>query len=139
MKKTKKSVSKTVSSPATGDRGLFLMILLVLGIIGIVLSAFALLSGKMAMAVMGMPSWMPAYQLLSVVVSAASLYGIWQWKKWGVYLLVALYLIQVVMDLSLSAEGVGSIKYSMYGGVIGTLVIAGLWYWAIYRKWSLFK
>lgn len=122
-----------------GERGLFLSVLFDLSAIGFVLGAFALLSpGISNLSYSTLPEWYRPLNYISLVISAATLYGIWMWKKWGIYLLAVGYVLSLGSTFMVySGTEAGAV--GMYGGVVGIVVMAGLWYWAIYRKWSKFK
>ena len=64
-------------------------------------------------------------------LSFLSLYGLWKWKKWGVYMLVGVFIASFLHE------------YSVIGGIvvgnIFDLLFAGLWIWAIKRKWKYFS
>lgn len=119
-------------------RGLFLTVLLVLQAIGLAFGVLGLLGVGAMVATTGLPAWYLPLTVVSLVLSAATLYGIWKWKKWGVYALVASYVLSLGTTF-MSSQSAQAPAGAMYGGVAVTLVIAGLWYWAIYKKWKNFK
>jgi hypothetical protein len=148
--KTKKAAPKAVrtsnatKSASTGsDRGIFLTVLLALSALGLALGVIGLFAVNALPTTAVLPGWYKMYEIASLVISAAVIYGIWNWKKWGVYLLAVGYILGLVVNFMIT----GSLYSSMgaaggaaqAGGIVGTLVIIGLWYWAIYRKWSLFR
>ncbi len=118
------------------NRGLFLTILLIWGIIGALLIFFS----GIIYPLVGMGSHTVSLILLISVLEfvslAGALHGIWKWKKWGVYALVAYIAISLVSTLVFAVKLYGGYAF---GGIIIALLGAVLWFWAIQRKWSYFK
>jgi hypothetical protein len=53
-------------------------------------------------------------------------------KKWSVYLLIVYFATKIPTELFMFRP------VQQVATFATTLVGAGLWFWAIYRKWSLF-
>ena len=127
-----------MTNNSSKDRGVFLTILVIYGALQAILVFFSgIIYPIVGMGLRG-GSQILLVSLLEFIPLVAALYGIWMWKKWGVYLLFASILITIistfVFDLVLKV-------YSGYAqGVIFLDILgAALWFWAIYRKWSLFE
>jgi hypothetical protein len=108
------------------DRGIFLTVLI----------AYAALSALLVL-FFGMPSGGTEFfiSILQLILLVASIYGIWIWKKWGVYSVFAYILISFISIFALEQ---GSNSYGQ-GGIVLSILVAALWFWAIRRKWSYFK
>ena len=74
------------------------------------------------------PSWFPLYTAVSLVVTGIALVGLWLLQRWGVYLFWVTFL------------GTFAIEFFVLGvkEAAGFIVFAGLWLWAIARKWGHF-
>jgi hypothetical protein len=79
------------------------------------------------------PSWFPLYAIFGLALSIAIIIGMWQMKKWAVYLLAAYFVSKAPTEMFM-------FNPSQQTATIATTVVgAALWAWAIYRKWSLFS
>ena len=78
------------------------------------------------------PSWYPLYAVLGLASNIAIIIGVWQMKKWSVYLLVAYFASKLLVDFIYILPAQQIVVFAT------TAVGAGLWFWAIYRKWDLF-
>lgn len=108
------------------DRGNFLIILTAL-------TAFSLLVNiPKALNPVSIPL------LLGYILQAVSLYGIWTWKKWGIYLLFASFAIGAAISI-FSFQVAALSQFAAPTILIGYLLVAGLWIWAASRKWHLFR
>lgn len=125
------------------DRGVFLTIMLALAGLGLVFGVWGLITGssQAIYSQLGV-SWMNTYAWVAQIAVAAYIYGIWNWQKWGVYLLAATILVGLLIQMmysgSISTDLPGG-NYALAGGYLGSLIAAGLWYWSISRKWKYFK
>ena len=82
------------------------------------------------------PSWYPIYVVVGLGLGVANVVGIWMWRKWAIYTIVASSVIGLLMQLFVlkpTQPGIGAFAY--FSSIIG----GGLWYWAIYRKWQYFE
>jgi hypothetical protein len=109
------------------ERGGCLTVFLVLSFIGSLLGLVGtvmLSSGSNALAGTGynfvLPSWYLPVAVISIVVHLVAIYGVWTWKKWGVYLLIAEYVFSFFITLSTNG-----IAYALGGMVVSGLI---LWY-----------
>lgn len=66
--------------------------------------------------------------LLTGVIAIAGVVGMWQFKKWGYYVILVCYGIALIVNLT------GSI-----GGVVGTLIGVGITSALVLSKWDLFE
>ena len=78
------------------------------------------------------PSWYPLYAVLGLASNIAIIIGMWRMKKWAAYLLVAYFVSKLLVDFIYILPTQQLLVFTT------TAVGAGLWFWAIYRKWSLF-
>ena len=78
------------------------------------------------------PSWYAIYALLGLASNIAIIIGIWRMKKWAVYLLAIYFASKLLVDHIYVLPTQAMIV------LITSIVGAGLWFWAIYRKWKLF-
>ena len=118
------------------ERGLFLTILIIWGIIGALLIFFS----GIIYPLVGMGSdnvtLLLLISMLEFVSLAVALSGMWNWKKWGVYSLVAYTITSILATVLFAVKLYGG--YAI-GGIVIDLLGAGLWFWALSRKWSYFN
>ena len=115
------------------QRGLFLNIMILLLIIGDLQIPYYLANPDALNTVYSsIPSWYPLYAVLGLASNIAIIIGMWRMKKWAVYLLVAYFVSKVLVDV------IYILPAQQLPVFATTVVGAGLWFWAIYRKWSLF-
>lgn len=69
--------------------------------------------------------WVKVIQALNIV----SLVGIWYWKKWAVWMALALVLLVLLLD----------VYYGIYYHIAVVLVTCGLTAWFIVTNWALFR
>jgi hypothetical protein len=74
----------------------------------------------------------PLYALAGLVSNLAIIIGMWRMKKWSAYLLVAYFASKILVDVIYILPDKQLTVFAT------TVVGAGLWFWAIYRKWELF-
>jgi hypothetical protein len=120
-------------------RGIFLTVLVILGVIGALMIFFSGIiypitgiglgsdAGKLTLLV----------SALEFIPLIAALYGIWKWKKWGVYSLIVYILISILSTF------IFDILLKIYTGYAQYVILidifeAAIWFWAISRKWSYF-
>lgn len=117
------------------DRGKFLTLMLIFAAFGSLISLYQLTNTNALQQTYGpIPSWFTAYAILGSLAGVAVIIGIWMWKKWAVYLLAFSTAVTFLMQLFvLKPVQYGEFVYYM------TIVSAGLWFWAIYRKWKYFS
>jgi hypothetical protein len=116
------------SASAPRERGGCLTLYLLLVIIGSifgVFSAFSLNASLQALAAQGvevafLPSWYAPATVVPVILSLIGGYGAWNWKKWGLYALAAAIVVSTVISI-LAGQMVSGIISLLIGGVL-------LWY-----------
>ncbi len=122
----------------TKQRGAFLTVMLVLGAIGFFESLYAFTNTNAAQITYGpnLPSWYPIYLVVALGLSVATVVGIWLWKKWGAYAIGASTVIGLFLQLFILKPINPNVNLFAY---VGVLISAGLWFWAISRKWQYFE
>ena len=121
------------------ERGKFLTIMLVLAVFGIFQYLFMVTNTNSVNQSLGVvPSWYPIYGLVGIASQAIAIVGIWIWKKWGVYLLLGWSLIGVLMQIFVLKPAGAAAQYGQLA-LFMTLGSAGLYFWAVYRKWQYFE
>ena len=126
------------STTATVDKkekqtGLFLNFMILLLIIGDVQIPYYLANPDALHTVYSsIPSWYPLYAVLGLASNIAIIIGMWRMKKWAAYVLVAYFASKLLVDFIYILPAQQLPVFATTG------VGAGLWFWAIYRKWSLF-
>ena len=115
------------------QRGLFLNFMILLLIIGDIQIPYYLANPEALNTVYSsIPSWYTLYTVLGLASNIAIIIGMWRMKKWAVYLLVAYFVSKLLVDV------IYILPAQQLPVFATTVVGAGLWFWAIYRKWSLF-
>ena len=115
------------------QRGIFLTIMILLLVLGDIQIPYYLANPEALNTVYSsIPSWYPLYALLGLASNIAIIIGVWWMKKWSVYLLMVYFASKVLVDFIyiLPAQQMAVFATTAAG--------AGLWFWAIYRKWELF-
>jgi hypothetical protein len=125
---------------STKSRGIFLTILYVYSVL---LAIMLFYSGIIyPPIIMGMGSTAGKLTLLvsalEIIPLAVALYGIWRWRRWGIYSL------SVYIAIAILATFVSDVVFKIYVGyaqyvISFDLLTAVLWFWALSRKWSYFK
>jgi hypothetical protein len=118
---------------AKPSRGKFLNFMILLLIIGDLQIPYFLLNPAALGTVYGdLPSWYAVYAILGLASNVAIIIGMWSMKKWSAYLLALYFVSKVAFDFAF-------ILPSQQLPVFATSAVgAGLWAWAIYRKWAFF-
>lgn len=126
----------------SADRGIFLTILLVLSVIGFIWRLFITFGGGLAGVtyVNPPPFWYRSFEIIANWVSVLSLggaiFGLFKWKKWGVYLLALSLVVDIVYHLAMF---IFADWYTGSARAVGGVIVAGLWFCAISRKWQNFS
>ncbi|MEP7287582.1 MAG: hypothetical protein ABI947_17630 [Chloroflexota bacterium] len=107
----------------------------ILGLILLVTAGAALSAAVAAGAVSGadIPSVSPLPIILSVVsviVAIIGVVGAWTWKKWGIYLIGASFIISALGSI---------IGGSFVSAVVGLLIEAAILWYLLKDKWALFE
>jgi hypothetical protein len=131
MKKAGASQGQPASKPKK-ERGKFLTVMILFLVLGDIQIPYYLLNSDLITAVYGnLPSWYPLYAIFGLALSIAIIIGMWQMKKWAVYLLVAYFASKIPTELFIFQPT------QQLATLATTVVGAGLWAWAIGRKWRL--
>ncbi len=121
------------------ERGGCLSLYLILAIVGAVFGLLAVLgtgsvNAQLAAAgqpTIDLPSWYIPAQVVLIVITLVAIYGIFTWKKWGVYVLGATWVLSLIASLA----GGQSVVTSLV-----VLVIEAALLWFVLRgKWALFE
>ena len=115
------------------DRGIFLIIMILFLIIGDIQIPYYLANPDALKTIYSsVPSWYAIYAVLGLVSNIAIIIGMWRMKKWAVYLLMAYFASKMLVDFIYVLPAQEMVVFAT------TIVGAGLWSLAIYRKWKLF-
>ncbi len=115
------------------QRGIFLTTMILLLVLGDIQIPYYLANPDALNTVYSnIPSWYPLYALLGLASNIAIIIGVWRMKKWSIYLLVAYFASKVLVDFIYILPAQQMVVFAT------TAAGAGLWFWAIYRKWELF-
>ena len=122
-----------VGDKKENQRGIFLTIMILLLVLGDIQIPYYLANPDALNTVYSnIPSWYPLYALLGLASNIAIIIGVWRMKKWSVYLLVVYFASKVLVDFIYILPAQQMVVFAT------TAAGAGLWFWAIYRKWELF-
>ena len=117
------------------QRGKFLTVMIVFAALGVIQTPYYLVNTNALQVAYGdVPSWYPIYAVIGLCLGTAMIVGMWQMKKWAVYMLVASSVLTFLSQLFIlkPAAQVAGTTYAM------SVISAGLWFWAISRKWASF-
>ena len=116
------------------QRGWFLTIMILFLILGDIQIPYYLWINPDALSTVyeHLPSWYPTYALVGLASNIAIIIGMWRMKKWAAYLLAIYFVSKVVADYLYILPDKMVVVFAT------TIVGAGLWLWAVYRKWELF-
>jgi len=114
---------------AKKQRGLFLNIMILLLIIGDLQIPYYLANSDALHSVYDtVPSWYPIYAILGLALNIAIIVGMWKMKVWAIYLLAAYFASKLLVDF------IYILPDKQVPVFATTIIGAGLWFWAIYRK-----
>jgi uncharacterized membrane protein len=115
-------------------RGTFLIIMILTLVVGDIQIPYYLANPAAISAVYGnLPAWYSLYAISGLVLSVAIIIGMWRMKKWAAYLLIIYFVSKVPTELFVFEPKQQMIVFAT------TVVGAGLWFWAVYRKWNVFE
>ena len=115
------------------NQGIFLTIMILVLVLGDLQIPYYLLHPEALRTVYSsIPAWYPLYALAGLVSNIAIIIGMWKMKKWSAYLLIAYFASKILVDLIYILPDQQLTVFTT------TVAGAGLWFWAIYRKWELF-
>jgi len=115
------------------NQGIFLIVMILLLVLGDLQIPYYLLHpDDLKTVYSSIPAWYPLYALAGLVSNIAIIIGMWRMKKWSAYLLVAYFASKILVDFIYILPDKQLTVFAT------TVVGAGLWFGAIYRKWELF-
>ena len=115
------------------NQGIFLTIMILFLVFGDLQIPYYLLHPEALKTVYSrIPVWYPLYALAGLVSNIAIIIGMWRLKKWSAYLLIAYFASKILVDFIYILPDQQLAVFST------TVAGAGLWFWAICRKWKLF-
>jgi hypothetical protein len=114
-------------------RGTFLIIMILTLVVGDIQIPYYLTNPAAVSAVYGnIPAWYSLYAVFGLALSIAIIIGMWKMKKWAAYLLILYFVSKIPTEFFIFQPTKLMIV------VATTVVGAGLWFWAVYRKWNVF-
>ncbi len=128
--------------PALKERGGCLTLYLVVAFVGSLLGILGAISANSAIATLTAqgvdvsqyqvyPSWYLPASIVPVLITIVGVFGVWTWKKWGVYAIIASFVISTILSILVG---------SFVMGIVGLLISAALLWYVIFRdKWPLFE
>jgi len=116
------------------DRGKFLTTMLVLMIFMFVFSLYSSHVADYQEFYQRVPSWLPVIAPFWLLVDIAALIGIWLWKKTAVYVYAISTILGILMEAFLLRPTDEALVYAFF-----ILILFGLLFWAISRKWKSFE
>ncbi len=130
----------TPQSPQVKTRGGLLTFMLVIMLIGYGLGALLLLLGGTAMTALlgamggagaaGLGGALFFVGVLAMVLGFVVTIFIFKWKKWAVYVVLVLAVLSVIYS---------QMQGFSFGGLIGQLIIPGLFAFSVWKKWQFFE
>jgi hypothetical protein len=104
-------------------RGIFLYVMIAIVVLGTLLGIWSLFS-------LQLPTYYTLWIAFSLLLNAIAIYGLYTWKKWGLYIDAASCVISIVEHLVFSGWG---------SDILISPVIFVLLWWAYYRKRASFN
>ena len=115
-------------------QGIFLSVMILFLVIGDLQIPYYLLNQDQLRTIYSdIPSWYPVYAIAGLLSNIAIIIGMWRMKKWAVYVLGTYFASKILVDWVYILPD-KQLLVSMT-----TLVGAGLWFWAVRRKWTMFS
>lgn len=115
-------------------QGIFLSIMILFLIIGDLQIPFYLANPDALRTIYSdIPTWYPLYALLGLASNVAIIIGMWRMKKWAAWVLLAYFASKILVDWFYILPE----KQLLVSAT--TIAGAGLWYWAVRRKWHAFS
>lgn len=82
--------------------------------------------------------WFKAYFWLSWILHVMEIIGLWMWKRWAVYLSIAMILIGLFIQVFfIKVPGIEWYKVLVFL-LFPLAVIVGFFLWPVSRKWKFF-
>lgn len=116
------------------NRGKFLTAMIIFDVFGKLQSLYLLINTNLVeKAYPTLPSWFYFYQAVGYIIGFTIIIGMWLFKKWAVYLLAFSTTLAFIMQLF-------AFEPVYYGQLAKFTILfsAGLYFWAILRKWKSF-
>ena len=118
----------------TKQRGVFLTIMILFLIVGDIQIPYYIMNPDALKTIYReIPSWYVPYVILGLASNIAIIVGMWQMKKWSAYVLIGYFASKLAVDF------VYILPQQQMMVFLTTVAGAGLWLWAVRRKWSLFS
>lgn len=128
-----KLTPKTWFSSLRNRQGIFLSIMILTLIVGDLQIPYYLMNSDALKAIYAeIPQWYAFYAIVGLASNIAIIVGMWRMKKWAAYVLVAYFASKILVD----AVYILPDKQLMV--FVTTIIGAGLWFWAVKRKWKMF-
>ncbi len=119
------------------DRGLFLSILIIIFGLAVSAASILLIADTDIRQYLGtLPGWFSLFVAGLLVARLAALYGIWNFKRIGVYALLVLECIEVGMGVFVFTGVLTLAQRALASPAI--LILAGIWFLALRPKWKMF-
>lgn len=129
------------------DRGKLLTLVLAVMAIGLVMNIYTNINPETVKTVPGMTNpiqvgfWQQILGIISTVIGAGTLIGLWMWKKWAVYLYILGFIIslftlaytQRIVFTETARQEIGMATY-LFPIALGAFIL-----WVIRRKWQYFE
>jgi hypothetical protein len=120
------------------QKGTFLTSLIVIFGIAITFASVILLFDQGARQSLGnLPGWFNLFVIGLLVGRWIALYAIWDLRRWGVYVLLVLEIMEISFGLFVYA-GDMPLPARIFVGVPMFLAVLVIWYLALRPKWQLF-
>ena len=113
------------------ERGKFLTVMIVWSLIGALLTLISFgFPDLIKIALSSYPSWVAPFAVISGIMLLIASIGLWQMKKWGVYLFGISEVLNFIATLAIMKAPLTLLTF---------LVFIFLIVWAISRKWKSFS
>lgn len=120
------------------QKGTFLSALIVsFGLAIITASVFLIIDRGMRNALGILPGWFNFYVIILLLARLIALISIWNYKRWGVYILFLLECVEVSFGLFVFTN-FQTLFLRAFIGVPSFFVLILIWYLGLRSKWELF-
>lgn len=79
------------------------------------------------------------FKYLRFSIALVSIWGMWIWKKWAVYLFFIHNIVGFGMLFMAQQDKLPHLYQITIMSIVINILTTGLWLWAIYRKWKYFE
>jgi len=119
---------------ATEKRGWFLTIMILFLIVGDLQIPYYLMNSDALHTIYrDVPAWYPIYALLGLISNIAIIIGMWQMKRWSIYILIGYFVSKIAVD------AIYILPDKQLSVFATTIVGAAFWALAIYLKRKNFR